>query len=98
MHLRKVFRRLNIRLRLDEHIWGVDKTEYLRFLIYNKGITPTEKYKRKIITCKVPTGKKEMCNDEMFMYDKMTVCLSHSLTGIQAMNPKRSHALSVQIQ
>ena len=51
-----------------------------------------------MLTCNIPTRKKKMHIDEWFMHVKSTVCSSDRLSGIQAMNPKGSHVLSVQMQ
>ena len=62
-HLRRVFevlRKNDIRLRLDKCIWAVPETEYLGFLINKHGITPTEKYKNKILKCEVPKERKHV--------------------------------------
>ena len=53
-HLQQVFKKLrdnDIRLRLDKCICGVSKTEYIGFIIDKTGITPTDKYKNKILKC-----------------------------------------------
>ena len=62
-HLKIVFdilKKHQIRLRLDKCIWGVDKTEYLGFLINHLGITPTPKYRNKILSCQQPTSKPKL--------------------------------------
>ena len=62
-HLQQVFKKLrdnDIRLRLDKCIWGVSRTEYLGFIIDKTGITPTDKYKNKILKCTKPKNKKDV--------------------------------------
>ena len=57
-HLKLVFQRLvewDIRLRVDKCIFATNETQYLGFLINKFGISPTPKYKQKILNVPIPT-------------------------------------------
>ena len=62
-HLQEVFKRLkvnNMKLRIDKCIWGVDKTEYLGFIVDKTGLNTKEKYVKKIMDVPEPTTRKAL--------------------------------------
>ena len=62
-HLKQVFDILidnDMKLRIDKCVFGVSETEYLGFLVNNKGIKCTDKYKDKILNVPRPRTKKEL--------------------------------------